>query len=37
MENLTDYSNYIFAAYAIAGTALASLMALIVIKYFRKK
>ena len=33
MENLNDYSNYVFAAYALAIVAKSGLMAFIVVKY----
>lgn len=37
MENLTDYSQFVFAAYAVAGLTLTFLFAYIVSKYLAAK
>jgi hypothetical protein len=37
MENLADYSRYIFAAYSIASVVLIGLMAFVIAKYFLVK
>lgn len=34
MENLSDYSNYVIAAYMVAGLAIAGFTAIILAKYF---
>ena len=37
MENFTDYSNYINAAYIVTALVLCGLMAFVVIKFFKAK
>jgi heme exporter protein D len=37
MENLTDYSNYVLAAYGVASISIISLMTLVVMRYFSTK
>jgi len=37
MENLNDYSNYVFAAYGLAAFAMSSLMLFVVVKYWSIK
>lgn len=37
MENLADYSNYVFVAYAISILVIGALAAFILIKYFSIK
>jgi hypothetical protein len=37
MENLTDYSQYVFAAYGFALAVLGSLMLVVIAKYFFAK
>ncbi len=37
MENLNDYSQFVLAAYGLAGIALATLMILVIFKYFAAK
>jgi hypothetical protein len=37
VENLNDYSQFVLAAYSLAGIALAALMILVIFKYFAAK
>lgn len=37
MENLNDYSQFVLAAYSLAGFTLAALMILVIFKYFAAK
>ncbi len=37
MENLTDYSNYVLMAYAVASLVMTGLMLIVVTKYFSAK
>jgi len=37
MQNLSDYSNYVYAAYAISTIALATLFLSIIYQYFKVK
>jgi len=37
MENLTDYSQYVMAAYLVAGLSIAALAVFSAVKYYRAK
>ena len=37
MENITDYSNYVAAAYLAAGLIFSTLAGYVLVKYFRLK
>jgi len=37
MENITDYSNYVVAAYLVAGLIFSALAGYVLVKYFRLK